>query len=83
MQIDMGIKLMKMNADGPMGVNNLLMQLQADLCGVPVRKCFFHSLFLNLFSRFLFIINKLKERTLSHSDMSSQYLNTIIKLLKK
>lgn len=40
MQADMGIKLMKMNADGPMGGNNLLMQLQADLCGVPVRKCF-------------------------------------------
>jgi len=36
MQIDTGIKLMKMNADGPMTTNNLLMQLQADLCGVPV-----------------------------------------------
>lgn len=38
MQTDFGVKLMKMNADGPMAANNLLMQLQADLCGVPVRK---------------------------------------------
>lgn len=36
MQTDTGVRLMKMNADGPMTDNSLLMQLQADLCGVPV-----------------------------------------------
>lgn len=36
MQNDTDVRLMKMNADGPMTDNNLLMQLQADLCGVPV-----------------------------------------------
>ncbi|CAK9831126.1 Glycerol kinase 3 [Anthophora retusa] len=33
---DCGFPLIKLNTDGKMSTNNLLMQLQADLCGVPV-----------------------------------------------
>lgn len=34
----MGIKLRKLNVDGPVAANNLLMQLQADLSGLSVCK---------------------------------------------
>lgn len=34
----LGMKLRKVNVDGPMSTNNLLMQLQADLSGLPVCK---------------------------------------------
>lgn len=33
---DCGFRLTKLHADGRMSTNNLLMQLQADLCGTPV-----------------------------------------------
>ncbi|XP_017799029.1 PREDICTED: glycerol kinase-like [Habropoda laboriosa] len=33
---DCGFPLIKLNTDGKMSTNNLLMQLQADLCGTPV-----------------------------------------------
>lgn len=36
MNKDCGFPLTKFNADGIMSTNNLLMQLQADLCGTPV-----------------------------------------------
>ncbi|XP_020288321.1 glycerol kinase-like isoform X2 [Pseudomyrmex gracilis] len=36
MHKDCGYPLTKLNADGIMSTNNLLMQLQADLCGTPV-----------------------------------------------
>lgn len=35
---DSGLPLTKLNTDGKMSTNNLLMQLQADLCGTPVCK---------------------------------------------
>lgn len=35
---DCGFPLTKLNTDGKMSTNNLLMQLQADLCGTPVCK---------------------------------------------
>lgn len=39
MNMDCGFPLTKLNTDGKMSTNNLLMQLQADLCGTPVCKC--------------------------------------------
>ncbi|XP_063995156.1 glycerol kinase 3-like isoform X1 [Diachasmimorpha longicaudata] len=36
MNKDCGFPLTKLHADGKMSTNNLLMQLQADLCGIPV-----------------------------------------------
>lgn len=36
MHKDCGFPLKKLNTDGKMSTNNLLMQLQADLCGTPV-----------------------------------------------
>jgi len=36
MQRDSGIVISKLRVDGGMTANNLLMQLQADLAGVPV-----------------------------------------------
>ncbi|KMQ94260.1 glycerol kinase 3 [Lasius niger] len=36
MHKDCGFPLTKLNTDGKMSTNNLLMQLQADLCGTPV-----------------------------------------------
>lgn len=36
MHKDCGVPLTKLQVDGRMSVNNLLMQLQADLCGIPV-----------------------------------------------
>lgn len=38
MQKDSGIALNKLQVDGGMTMNNTLMQLQADLSGVPVGK---------------------------------------------
>lgn len=40
MHKDCGFPLTKLNTDGKMSTNNLLMQLQADLCGTPVCKYF-------------------------------------------
>lgn len=37
-ELDLGLQLRKINVDGPMTANNLLMQLQADLSGIPVCK---------------------------------------------
>lgn len=36
MSLDCGFPLSKLLVDGGMTANNLLMQLQADLCGIPV-----------------------------------------------
>lgn len=41
MHKDCGVPLSKLQVDGKMSLNNLLMQLQADLCGIPVGKCLF------------------------------------------
>lgn len=38
MNKDCGLPLTKLQVDGGMVANNLLMQLQADLCGIPVGK---------------------------------------------
>lgn len=38
MNKDCGIPLQKLLVDGGMTVNNYIMQLQADLCGIPVGK---------------------------------------------
>ena len=38
MQKDAGLKLSELKADGGASVNDLLMQFQADLLGVPVRR---------------------------------------------
>lgn len=37
-ELDLGHKLSKISVDGPMTANNLLMQLQADISGIPVCK---------------------------------------------
>lgn len=37
-ELDLGMTLRKLNVDGPMTENNLLMQLQADLSGLTVCK---------------------------------------------
>lgn len=42
MQKDSGITLSKLQVDGGMTSNNILMQLQADIAGVPVGKYFYH-----------------------------------------
>ncbi|XP_055314073.1 glycerol kinase-like isoform X2 [Sitodiplosis mosellana] len=39
----LGMKLRKLNVDGPMSKNNLLMQLQADLSGLPVLRTKVHD----------------------------------------
>lgn len=36
MNHDCGLVLNKLNVDGKLSGNNLLMQLQSDLCGIPV-----------------------------------------------
>ncbi|KAJ6627317.1 Glycerol kinase 3 [Pseudolycoriella hygida] len=36
MNLDCGLNLNKMNADGKLSRNSLLMQLQSDLCGIPI-----------------------------------------------
>lgn len=52
MKEDTGLTLSKLLVDGAMTTNNLLMQMQADICGIPVGKSInFHK---NLF----FIIKK-------------------------
>lgn len=38
MKKDCNLPLTKLRVDGRMTANNLLMQLQADLCGIPVGK---------------------------------------------
>lgn len=38
MTLDCGFPLTRLLVDGGMTANNLLMQLQADLCGIPVGK---------------------------------------------
>nr|CAD7459446.1 unnamed protein product [Timema tahoe] len=38
MNKDCGIPLSKLQVDGKMTTNNLLMQMQADLCGIPVER---------------------------------------------
>lgn len=38
MREDTGMTLTKLLVDGAMTSNNLLMQMQADICGVPVGK---------------------------------------------
>lgn len=38
MKKDAGIHLTKLHVDGKMAQNNLLMQLQADISGIPIRK---------------------------------------------
>lgn len=38
MKEDTGITLKKLLVDGAMSSNNVLMQMQADICGVPVGK---------------------------------------------
>lgn len=40
MNLDCGIVLNKLNVDGKLSANNLLMQLQSDLCGIPVCESF-------------------------------------------
>lgn len=41
MSKDCGLQLTRLQVDGGMTANNLLMQTQADLVGIPVRKwCF-------------------------------------------
>lgn len=48
MKEDTGLTLSKLLVDGAMTTNNLLMQMQADICGIPVGKCtnFHKNLFL-------------------------------------
>lgn len=64
MNKDCGLPLTKLNVDGKMTSNDLLMQLQADLIGIPVRKYAWgirpsgHSAFLSLiifFTGFTFL----------------------------
>lgn len=43
MNHDCGLVLNKLNVDGKLSSNNLLMQLQSDLCGIPVCECKSHS----------------------------------------
>lgn len=38
MALDCGYPLQKLLVDGGMTVNNMLMQMQADYCGIPVGK---------------------------------------------
>lgn len=38
MNKDCGVPVTKLHTDGVMSTNSLLMQLQADLCGIPVCK---------------------------------------------
>lgn len=38
MHADCGLPLQKLRVDGMMSQNSLLMQLQADVCGIPVGK---------------------------------------------
>lgn len=38
MKEDTGLTLSKLLVDGAMTTNNLLMQMQADICGIPVGK---------------------------------------------
>lgn len=40
MSLDCGFPLTKLLVDGGMTANNLLMQLQADFCGIPVGKIY-------------------------------------------
>jgi len=40
MSKDCGLQLTRLQVDGGMTANNLLMQTQADLVGIPVSKCF-------------------------------------------
>ena len=42
--MDCGIPLKSLQVDGGMTVNNLLMQLQADILGISVGKCRFFLL---------------------------------------
>lgn len=49
-EADLGVELRKFHVDGPMTSNNLLMQLQADLSGIPV--CKFYSILLLFSSSF-------------------------------
>lgn len=37
-EVSLNMRLRKLNVDGPVSQNNLLMQLQADLSGLPVCK---------------------------------------------
>lgn len=46
MALDCGFPLTKLLVDGGMTANNLLMQLQADLCGIPVSEYHFSLLFI-------------------------------------
>jgi glycerol kinase len=39
MSKDCGLQLTRLQVDGGMTANNLLMQTQADLVGIPVGKC--------------------------------------------
>lgn len=41
MSKDCGLQLTRLQVDGGMTANNLLMQTQADLVGIPVSKCCF------------------------------------------
>lgn len=55
MNKDCGIPLSRLLVDGGMTSNNFAMQMQADLCGIPVGKCnSFTSLKLNFVSYGLF-----------------------------
>ena len=36
MEKDSGIAVKEMNVDGGASINNLLMQIQSDLCGIPI-----------------------------------------------
>lgn len=40
MNKDCGLQLTRLQVDGGMTANNLLMQTQADLVGIPVSKCY-------------------------------------------
>lgn len=50
MKKDAGIHLTKLHVDGKMARNNLLLQLQADISGIPIRKLSYqeHKDFLSL-----------------------------------
>lgn len=51
MKKDAGIHLTKLHVDGKMARNNLLMQLQADISGIPIRE------FSYQFKRFVFVVD--------------------------
>lgn len=67
MNQDCGIPLQKLLVDGGMTINNYLMQLQADLCGIPVGKQTSLTFVFNLTAQRSFFVKFLVRPTMTET----------------